>query len=97
MKAFDLHKLKLTQKEDVLEQKCSTGSSALAYPNLNFRTCGIVKALTSSTIFKKCGIQIRLGRLDRYIPRINLGLLYNQSCLVIVKWHVNITVLETNN
>ena len=51
VKAFDLRKLKQTQKEDLLEQKYFTGSTQLLTPNHSFKACGSPEVLT--TISKK--------------------------------------------
>ena len=62
VKAFDLHKLKLTQKEDLLEQeqKCLTRSIPLLNPNHSFKICGGPEFLTSATIFRNCGVKTSL-------------------------------------
>ena len=74
VKAFDLHKLKLTQKDDLLELKYYTGSMPLLSPKTCFKTCGCPEVLTSTTIYKKCGVKTHSGRQARYILKAHLEL-----------------------
>ena len=56
MIAFDLHKLKMIQEEDLLEQKYFTGSMPLLTPNQHFKICCGPEVFPSTTIFKKHGV-----------------------------------------
>ena len=61
VKAFDPHKFKLTQEEDLLEQKYFAGSMPLLTHNHSSWTCGGPEVLTSTTIIKKCGVRTSSG------------------------------------
>ena len=58
-------------KEDLLEQKYSTGSMHLLTPNHSLRTCGGPEAFTSTTIFKKYGVKTSKGGQEGYILKPN--------------------------
>ena len=55
------------QKDHLLKQKSSTGSMTLFNPNCHFRTCGCLKALTSTTFLKKHFVKISSQVQDFYI------------------------------
>ena len=73
VKAFDLHKLKLIQKEDMLEQKYLIGNMHLLMLNHSFETCGSPDVLTSTIILKNCGAKTSPGRQERYILKTQFG------------------------
>ena len=77
LKAFDLHMLRLTQKHVLFEQNYFTGNMPLPIPGHSFETCGGPKVLTSTTIFKKCGVRTSSGRKTGALcPEKHLELLY---------------------
>ena len=55
--AFGLQKPKLTQTEDLLERKYSTGSMPLLTAHHTFMTLGSPCALSSTTCFIHCGVR----------------------------------------
>ena len=61
LQSYDLQRIKPTQKEDLLERKYLAGSMPLLIPNHSFETCGGTEVLTSTTIFKKCGVETSSG------------------------------------
>ena len=63
----DLHKVKLTQKLDLLEWKYFTGSMPFLTPKHCFKTCSGLETLTSITIFKECGVKTSSGRQEHSI------------------------------
>ena len=68
------HEIKLSQKEALLEQRYFTGSTSLLIPNHRTKTCGGPKALTSITIFIKCGVELDWeGGAETLHPANQLG------------------------
>ena len=56
--ACKTNEIRLTQKEDLLEQKYFPGSIPLVTPNHCHKLCGDPEAFTSTTIFMKCGAKL---------------------------------------
>ena len=64
LQSYDLHKIQLTQKGALLEQMYFAGSMPLFIPNHSFMICGGPEAITSATIFEKCGGKTSSGRQE---------------------------------
>ena len=72
----DLQKIKMTQNEDLLEQKYFARSMPLLTPNHSFKTCGGPEVLTSTIIFRKCGVKTSLRRHECHILKTHLEFPY---------------------